>query len=187
MARSRFIAPENVRPRRGPTRSSAWHCSRVSSRKACTFPSWLCAARCSGPARTPCARSTWPRPTPSAAWASTSAARCQLAYRTVARPCATPHPHSRPHQLGELNVLEEEEIDALLAGVHEALWKARRPEASAKPRPSSPETPRPRRSTLGSAGLDQPRPIHRDVLAGSRQSQPGGAREPPLAQPSISA
>ena len=56
----------------------------------------------------------------------------QLACRTAARPCATPHPDSRPHQLGELNVLEEEEIDALLAGAHAALWTAIAP----RPRPS---------------------------------------------------
>ena len=114
---------------------SAWHCSRLSSRQACTSPSWLCAARCSGPARTPCASSTWPRPTPSAAWASTSDARCPARPAGVphcSRPCATPHPDSRPHQLGELNVLEEEEIDALLAGAHAALWTA----AAQRPRPS---------------------------------------------------
>ena len=71
-----------------PHASSAWHCSRLSSRHACTFPpSWPCAARrCSEPARTPCASSTWTLPTPSAAWASTSAARCELALRVRVRP-----------------------------------------------------------------------------------------------------
>ena len=98
------------------TLSSAWHCSRLSSRHAYTSPSCLCAARCSEPARTPCARSTSTQPTPSAAWASTSAARCQLACRSAAWPCLIPHTHAHPHQLSELNVLEEDELDALLAG-----------------------------------------------------------------------
>ena len=100
-----------------PHVSSAWHCSRLSSRHAYTSPSCLCAARCSEPARTPCARSTSTQPTHSAAWASTSAARCQLACRSAARPCPIPHTHSHPHQLSELNVLEEDELDALLAGI----------------------------------------------------------------------
>ena len=81
----------------------------------------------------------------------------QLACRTAARPCATPHPDSRPPQLGELNVLEEEEIDALLAGAHAALWTAAAPRpwpslgppALRRPATAVPSSGRPASSSLG--------------------------------------
>ena len=50
-----------------------------------------------------------------AAWASISAARC-ASWHAALEPALTYRPPD-PNQLGELNVLEEDEIDALLAGI----------------------------------------------------------------------
>ena len=74
-------------------------------------------------------------------------------------------------------MLEEEEIDASSQAPKQLCGK-QPPRAPAKPRPSSPE--RPAAILLGSAGLGQPR--QSTGRAGwPRQSQPDGAREPPLA------